>query len=270
VQAWRSHVGDLGDGPSEWLLWQTLVGAWPLDEDRLTGYLVKAAREAKLRTSWTRRDAAFEQSVVGYVQRVLADDAVRSGVAAVVERLHPGFVANSLGQRLLQLVLPGVPDVYQGCESVSLRLVDPDNRVAPEPAELAEVLDRGLARVPDPTTDVAAAKARLTALGMCIRRDHPGWFDASGSYTPVEARGPAQEHAVASMRGDAVLGVATRFALRLAADGGWRGTTVAVPVGLWTDVLTGRSHPVAPTADGVEAADLLGAWPVALLVRDGG
>src|SRR5439155_6903461 len=99
VQGWRSHVGELGDGPLEWLLWQTLVGAWPLDEERLTPYLVKAAREAKLRTSWTRPDARFEESVAAYVRRVLADDAVRSGIAATVERLHPGFVANSLGQR---------------------------------------------------------------------------------------------------------------------------------------------------------------------------
>src|SRR5438132_1511209 len=82
------HVGELGDGPLEWLLWQTLVGAWPLDEERLTPYLVKAAREAKLRTSWTRPDARFEESVAAYVRRVLADDAVRSGVAATVERLH--------------------------------------------------------------------------------------------------------------------------------------------------------------------------------------
>jgi (1->4)-alpha-D-glucan 1-alpha-D-glucosylmutase len=267
VQGWRSQVGELGDGPLEWLLWQTLVGAWPLDARRLTGYLVKAAREAKLRTSWTRPDAAFEESLAGYVQRVLAHDAVRSGVAATVDRLHPGFVANSLGQRLLQLVLPGVPDLYQGCESVSLRLVDPDNRVLPDPVELAAVLDRALAAVPDPVDDLAAAKVRLSALGLRTRRDHPEWFGAAGSYAPVAAHGAAHEHVVACARADRVVAVSTRLALRLAAGGGWRATTLDIPAGGWTDVLTGRAH--HSVGDGMPAADLLGAWPVALLVRDG-
>jgi (1->4)-alpha-D-glucan 1-alpha-D-glucosylmutase len=269
VQAWRSHVGDLGDPSLEWLLWQTVVGAWPVDENRVTRYLVKAAREAKLRTSWTRPDEAFEASLAGYVRQVLDDEAVRSGVAATVQRLHPGFVANSLGQRLLQLVLPGVPDVYQGCEQVSLRLVDPDNRVPPDAGELAGVLDRGLADVPEPAADLDAAKARLTALGLRTRREHPEWFGETGSYAAVDVWGPAVEHVVACRRADRVVAVATRFALRLAADGGWRGTTVAVPAGRWVDVLTDSVFDVPARADGVEAEALLGDWPVALLVRDG-
>jgi (1->4)-alpha-D-glucan 1-alpha-D-glucosylmutase len=72
------------------------------------------------------------------------------------------------------------------------------------------------------------------------------------------------------MRADSVVAVATRFALRLAADGGWRGTTVALPAGGWTDALTGRAHTVPSGSPGVDAAALLGTWPVALLVRDGG
>jgi (1->4)-alpha-D-glucan 1-alpha-D-glucosylmutase len=276
VQGWRSQVGELaqdGGGPAEWLLWQTLVGAAPLDgdpldEDRLTAYVVKAAREARVGTSWTRPDAAFEASLVEYARLALVDEAVRSGVAAVVERLHPGFVANSLGQRALQLVLPGVPDVYQGCESVSLRLVDPDNRVPPDVPALSARLDGALSTVPDPWTDLPAAKVRLTALGLRLRRAHPDWFDAAGSYDPLPGAGPAREHVVACLRAGRVACVVTRFALRLAADGGWRGTSVALPAGTWTDLLTGRDHVVA--GGGAQVQQLLDDWPVALLVRDGG
>jgi len=269
VQGWRSHVGELGlehGGPLEWLLWQTLVGAWPLGPDRLTAYLVKAAREAKSGTSWTRPDVAFEEALVGYVHRVCAEDAVLSGVVAMVERLHPGFVANCLGQRALQLVLPGVPDVYQGCESVALRLVDPDNRVPADPEALSGLLDRALAAVPDPYDDLATAKVRLTAAGLQLRREQPQWFGADGSYEPLLADGPAADHVVACLRAGRVACVSTRFALRLAARDGWCGTGLTLPAGGWTDLLTGRTHRVDGTA---ELETLLAQWPVALLVRDG-
>ncbi len=265
VRGWRALAGELGDGRLGWLLWQTLVGAWPLDAGRLTTYLVKAAREARLRTSWTSPDHAFEDDLGAYVQRVLADETVTGSIAAMVQRLQPGFVANCLGQRAVQLGLPGVPDIYPGCESVSLRLTDPDNRSAPDVAELSAVLDRALARVPDPAADLPAAKARLTALGLRLRREHPDWFGADAGYEPVSADGPVAAHAVGFVRAGRVAVVATRLALRLAAGGGWGPTRVVLPEGRWTDLLTGTAH--VPGGDGaVPAADLL-TWPVALLVR---
>ena len=268
VRAWHAAAGELGDDRLEWLLWQTAVGAWPVDAGRLTAYLVKAAREAKLRTSWTRPDEAFETSVAQYVSRLMNDPALTTGIQRSVERLHPAFVANCLGQRAVQLGLPGVPDVYQGCESVSLRLVDPDNRAVPDLADLAATLERALATVPDPTADLPAAKARLTALGLRLRRDRPDLFSPGADYLPVPAEGPAAAHVVAFVRAGSVAFVATRFALRLAAGGGWAGTRLGLPAGRWSDRLSGVPHDT--DGSGTAVADLLATWPVALLVREGG
>ncbi len=272
MERWRSRTGGLTtpdgteDGATGWLLWQTLIGAWPIDADRLSAYLIKAMREAKLRTSWRRIDEEYEQHLTDAVHDLLADPATMDHAFQFVESLEPGFVANVLGQRAIQLVTPGVPDIYQGCETVSLRLVDPDNRVHPDDDELARLLATALATVPDPVTDLPAAKMRLTALGLRLRRDRPQLFGEGGSYEPLGIAGPLMEHAVGILRGGEVAVTATRFAVRLAEAGGWdESTTTTLPDGLWRDLLTGREH-----AGGrpLTLASLHADWPVTLLVRE--
>ncbi len=271
ILEWHSGSGGLTtlegqpDGATAWLLWQTLVGAWPVGADRLGDYLVKAMREAKVRTSWRTPDEQYEEHLVASVRGLLADPSSVDLVRGLVDALHPGFVANLLGQRAIQLLMPGVPDIYQGCETVSLRLVDPDNRVAPDDARLAALLDSALRVVPDPYDDPEAAKMRLTALGLQLRRDHPEWFGSAGSYDPLEFDGPLADHAVGISRGGEVAVTATRLALRLASGGGWDDmTTTTLPSGTWRDVLTGVEH---VGGAGVSMAALHATWPVTLLVR---
>ncbi len=119
---------DLPDRRDEYLLYQTLVGAWPIDGERAVAYARKAAREAKLRTSWTAPDAQYEAALDRFVAGCLGDSAflaeLEGFVAALVE---PGRI-NALSQTLLKLAAPGVPDLYQGTELWDLSLVDPDNR----------------------------------------------------------------------------------------------------------------------------------------------
>ena len=254
ISSWRERAGLAGEDEKqsvepvlEWIFWQTLVGAWPITADRLGGYLLKAAREAKQSTSWAAPDEAYEQRIAALVDHVLADDDLMAGIVAFVDRLHPGFVANVLAQRLLQLVIPGVPDVYQGCEVVALTLVDPDNR---QPVDLdvrAADLERGLSAVPDPAADLDAAKARLVALGLGLRRDRPDLLGPGAPLTAVPVVGDAAHHAVGLRRGDDVAALATRWPLRLASAGGWRGATVQLPVGRWVDVLTGQQVTTWPT-----------------------
>src|SRR6202012_1681517 len=110
------------------LAWQSLVGAWPISPDRLRGYLEKASREAKLATSWTEPDAEFDQAVAAWPQTVLADGGLIADVEGFVRWIQPAGWANALGQKLVQLTCPGVPDLYQGSELWDLSLVDPDNR----------------------------------------------------------------------------------------------------------------------------------------------
>ncbi|WP_254716560.1 malto-oligosyltrehalose synthase [Actinomadura sp. WMMB 499] len=131
VHRWRDWWGGARsplEPDLEYLLWQTLVGAWPLDSGRLTEFLTKAMREAKTRTSWLDRDTEYEDAVLEHARRVLADPDLITDVTAFVSRLHPYARVNTLGQKLVQLAMPGVPDVYQGCELTALALVDPDNR----------------------------------------------------------------------------------------------------------------------------------------------
>jgi (1->4)-alpha-D-glucan 1-alpha-D-glucosylmutase len=168
---------------------------------------------------------------------------------------------------VIQLTMPGVPDVYQGSELWDDSLVDPDNR---RPVDFAvrqaalTALDApgangGLAE-PPAVDGTGLAKLWVVSRALRARRDHPGLFTG---YTPLMVDGPAREHLVAFDRGGAIT-LATRLPAGLAAAGGWGDTTLALPPGRYRDVLTGSRH----TGELV-VADALGQYPVALLLREG-
>lgn len=267
VRRW-SGTHPLPEPSLDLLGWQTLVGAWPIGEERLTEHLLKAAREARLGTSWTDPDQAFEQAVRDWVPAVLTD--LREDVEAFVERVRgPGW-SNSLTQKALQLLGPGVPDLYQGTELWDLSLVDPDNRRPVDHRTRAELLGRLEAGWMPPVDTTGAAKLHLVRTCLHTRRD----LDPRG-YTPLHAEGPAHRHALAFARSSAdahtpdLAVVGTRLPLTLERTGGWDDTVLPLPPGPWTDRLTGE--PVPPTrADGAtrpRLADLLARYPVAVLVR---
>ena len=265
VADWHERAMVLGAPPepdTEYLLWQTLAGAWPIGPGRLAQYLRKAMREAKTRTSWTDQDTEYEESVVGLARAVLADAGLAGSIADFVARIEPDARVNSLGAKLVQLTMTGVPDVYQGCELGSFSLVDPDNR---RPVDFARRMDL-LVSIDDPGAGPArgldADKLRVTSRALRLRRDHPGWF--AGGYEPLAADGPAAEHALAFVRGGAAVTVATRLPAGLRRRGGWSGTTLPLPpaAGTWRDVLTGTVHDGAR----LSMAELTGQLPVALLI----
>ncbi|TVT50611.1 malto-oligosyltrehalose synthase, partial [Amycolatopsis rhizosphaerae] len=255
VHAWTARYPI--DEPSLNLLaWQTLVGAWPIEPGRLRRYLVKAAREAKIRTTWTEQDEGFEHAIAAWSERVVLDGEL--GVAEFVGRIKgPGW-SNALGQKLIQLTAPGVPDVYQGTELWDLSLVDPDNRRPVDFALRRDILDRLVAGERPEIDDSGAAKLHVVRGALTLRRDRPELFRG---YRRLLAEGPAAHHVVAFARNGLVT-VATRLPVGLAAAGGWHETVLPLPPGTWTDVLTGEP------ADGGVAA-MLGRYPVALLVRGG-
>ena len=127
------------DGRTEYLLWQTLAGTWtdegPIAEERLVEYLTKAIREAKTRTTWTAPDESYEGAVLDAARQALVDPAVAELFGDWELRTRAAVRAATLGTKLVQLTLPGIPDVYQGTEVPRPVLVDPDNRrpVALEP-----------------------------------------------------------------------------------------------------------------------------------------
>ncbi|HLZ37807.1 MAG TPA: malto-oligosyltrehalose synthase [Mycobacteriales bacterium] len=253
------------DANTEYLFWQTLVGAWPLSADRALRYLEKATREAKRHTSWVDPDPGYDDALRTWVERVYADGPLLRSVEALVSRVcRPGRVT-ALAQKLVQLTMPGVPDVYQGAELETLALVDPDNRRPvdyPRRRALLARLDDGW--LPDTDTDFDGAKLLVASRALRLRRDHPGWFvGPQASYDPLPAHGPAAAHAVAFARSGSIVTVAPRLVVGLDRAGGWRGTTLSLPPGPWHDALTGGA------VDGgvVRVADLLARFPVTLLAR---
>ncbi len=269
VSGWQERAAALATGAAPepdtaYLMWQTLAGAWPLDRERLTGYLRKVMREAKDRTSWTDPDPEYESQVLTFAELVLDDDELTGQIGRFVAGLDGDARANALGAKLVQLTMPGVADTYQGCELAGLRLVDPDNR---DPADFARrrnllaALDAGEPPAGLDAAPLDAAKLLITSAALRLRRARPDWF--AGEYIPLPAEGPAARHAVSYARGGHAVTVVTRLPAGLRRRGGWAGTTLPLPhAGPWRDVLTGASLPDARPL----LAELLQRLPVALLV----
>ena len=255
VARWRSLAAGLDppDAHAQYLLLQTLVGAWPISVERLEAYLEKALREAKLRTSWVQQDAAYEESVKAHARTLLAHRPFLADFEPFAARVAAEGERAALGQLLLKLTSPGVPDVYQGDELEALSLVDPDNRRpvdwAARRAALTHLQAGGAPR------DAGERKLELIWRALDLRARRPEAFDERGSYEPVAA-GPG---VCAFVRGGAVLVVAPVRAwadavLRLPASlrGPWRSTVEA------SDVELGADAPVSA---------LVAARPYALLER---
>lgn len=257
----------LPDRRDEYLFFQTVVGAWPLDPERAVAYVTKAAREAKLRTAWTASDATYETALERFVRGCLADQGFVDEVERFVAPLIEPARTNALAQTLLKLAAPGVPDLYQGTELWNLSLVDPDNRRPVDFAarrRLLASLDGADAAAVLTRADEGLPKLWLIARALDLRRRRPETLAAGASYTPVEAAGGRASHVVAFLRGEAVLAVLPRLVLRLARTGGWSATALPLPPGRWHNVLDDEAY------DGgtlVRLADLLERFPVALLER---
>jgi (1->4)-alpha-D-glucan 1-alpha-D-glucosylmutase len=254
------HRHPLSDRPLAHLVWQNVVGAWPLSRERAHAYAEKAAREAGTSTTWTDVDEDFESALHEMVDAAFDDEATRGAIEDVVGRIAPFGRSNSLAQKLLQLTMPGVPDVYQGTELWDLSLVDPDNRRPVDYEQrrrLLAQLDAGEVPAVDET---GAAKLLVVSRVLRARREHPEWF---AGYEPVAATGVAADHLVAFDRGG-VVPVATRLPVGLSATG-WGDTALRLPTGAWRDLLTGGRF--VSDAEGLPVAGLLERLPVALLVR---
>lgn len=274
----RARIGVLSQVPSLWaefvarwetrapspdpatgqFLWQNIFGVWPVSgqvtrelRDRLHGYAEKAIREAAWHTSWNEPDTDFEDAIHRWLDTVL-DGPVAGQLTELVAQLNPHAASDALGQKLLALTVPGIPDVYQGTELWDDSLVDPDNRRPVDYAARRAALH-----------ELQHPKIRVVTTALRVRRAHPDSF-LRGDYVPVLADGDAADHVVAFRRGsnggDIVVAV-TRWTVRLA-ESGWGNTVLPLPDGTWKDALTGA------VADGpTSAAQLFADLPVVLLER---
>ncbi|WP_440709689.1 malto-oligosyltrehalose synthase [Herbiconiux sp. YIM B11900] len=276
--AWAGTLAELrrphplGDGPFENLLWQALLGTWPLDRERAQDYATKASREAGTSTGWLAVNETFEEAMKAAVDSVFVDPIAGRAIQTAADAVRRAGRSTSLSQKLVQLTTTGVPDVYQGTELWDHSLVDPDNRRPVDyslRADLLEHQDAGespeftlSAGEPD---DLGAAKLLVVSAALRLRRDRPELFT---DYLPLEARGSAADHVLAFDRGGAIA-VATRLPLGLERRGGWDDTTLELPAARngYVDTLTGRLYGAEHGDGGIRLAQLLERYPVALLQR---
>jgi (1->4)-alpha-D-glucan 1-alpha-D-glucosylmutase len=260
------------DPAEEILLYQTLLGTWPLDEDelpsfreRLRQYLVKAAREASVHTNWVSPDLDYEAALVAFVDDILEpDDPNRNEFLLDFLQFQKTIAfhgaLNSLAQLLLKTTAPGIPDFYQGTELWDFRMVDPDNRQPVDFDSRARLLS-SLASLPVRPATVAELLAHwpdgriklyVTARVLAFRRAHPDLF-ARGAYLPLACSGRKRNAVVAFARhtpGDWAVTVVPRHTARLTTAGRlplgesvWATTSLVLPPDAptrWVNVLTGE------------------------------
>jgi (1->4)-alpha-D-glucan 1-alpha-D-glucosylmutase len=250
-----------GDGPFDNLLWQALIGSWPISRERALAYAEKASREAGVSTSWLDPDEEFEERFHAAVDAMFTDPIARGIVEGELAVIEAAGRSNSLSAKLVQIMTTGVPDVYQGTELWDLSLVDPDNRRPVDFSLRAELLDQQDAGELPVVDGIGAAKLLVVSTALRLRRDRPELFTG---YTALEGRGSAAQHVVAFDRGGAVV-VATRLPFGLARRGGWDDTTLELPEARngYVDALTGRLF----ASGEVRLAAVLERYPVALLQR---
>jgi (1->4)-alpha-D-glucan 1-alpha-D-glucosylmutase len=280
----------------EYLLYQTLLGAWPAEKvdlpafaQRIRDYMIKAIREAMVHTRWTRPNLEHEQAVVRFVDAIL--DGSRPNRFLDDFREFEAFVSfagalNGLAQVLVKIGFPGVPDFYQGSELWDLRLVDPDNRGPVDfnlRAQQLEELQRTEVQRSTLMEDLLAnwrdgrAKLYVIYKALNFRRSNPDVF-ARGDYLPVEVRGKHSQHAFAfarRYRGQWCLVAVPRLTARLIARvraplgrASWAATALALPRGAparWENIFTGKSHEPGGRPGIMYLHELFEEFPVALL-----
>ena len=266
VQRWsdinaRHKVNQFPDRNAEYLFYQTLVGAWPLPEDRAQAYMEKATHEAKQHTDWTKRNVPYEDALRKFISAVLRDSAFIPDLEHFISRLSDAAIINSLAQTLVKLTAPGVPDIYQGCELWDFSLVDPDNR---RPVDF-KLRQRLLAEANSTSAEKAwerraegYCKLWLVRKTLKFRGELPDF--ANLNYTPISATGAGEAHVFAFARGNRIITIVPRLTLKLNND--WQDTRLELPAGNWHNEFTGDDF-----RGEIHMTKLFQKFPVALLFR---
>jgi (1->4)-alpha-D-glucan 1-alpha-D-glucosylmutase len=288
----RDLDGPAPDPADEIMLYQTIVGAWPLDltpddrpglaafRDRVAGWQQKALREAKRHSGWAVPNEAYETACGDFLTSVLDPERparVVYDIHAFVEQIAPAGALNGLAQTLLRVASPGIPDLYQGCEFWDFSMVDPDNRRPVDFAARRAALPCA-AQTPALLANWRDGRIKQAILhrALKLRATLPDLFTV-GTYTGLKIEGPASRHALAFARfhaGRHAIAVVSRLAGKcdlagqpLVPEATWQGTIVTLPrsfIGLQAhDVLTESDMRTAPPR--LRLSDLLARLPVALL-----
>ncbi|MHB8395548.1 MAG: malto-oligosyltrehalose synthase, partial [Candidatus Dormibacteria bacterium] len=251
----------------EYLLYQTLVGVWPVTAERLWPVLEKSIREAKLHTSWNEPHLGYEASARRFLTGALQQPNFVDDLSRFVARLIAPARVASLAVALLRCTAPGIPDTYQGTELWEHSLVDPDNRRPVDFSIRGTLLDRLAGMSPEQVMKASATglpKLLVVTSSLRVRRSLPEAFAEAGDYRPLVSVGKKRDNVVAFCRGNQVVTVVPRLLMQLRS--GWEDTVVELPPGHWTHQLTAETF-----RGGAVPMEALGKrFPVALLVRGDG
>jgi (1->4)-alpha-D-glucan 1-alpha-D-glucosylmutase len=269
VKRWATHnaryrSNGFPEPNTEYLLYQTLIGAWPIETERVLAYMEKASREAKVHTSWTNPNAEYDDALRRFVEGIISDADFVADLSAFVEPLVALGRINSLAQTLLKLTTPGIPDFYQGTELWDLSLVDPDNR---RPVDY-EMRRRLLSELDHLTVEQICARAdeglpKLWLIRQSLKmRRCSNLFQPQSEYRPLYAKGDKANHVIAFVRGARAVTLAPRLIAKL--GGNWGDTKIELPGKRWRNHFTGETV----AEDQVSIAELFKRFPVALLVRE--
>jgi (1->4)-alpha-D-glucan 1-alpha-D-glucosylmutase len=300
----REIDGRPAPGPNqEYLLYQILLGSWPLEKmddaalaaygERIAAYMIKASREAKSRTSWSDRSKDYEDALTQFVHTLLEPregNLFLNELKAAQQRIARFGVLNSLSQTLCKLTAPGMPDIYQGNELLDFSLVDPDNRRPVDYGRRTRLLaeleaygaaDPKLARALLVNLSDSRAKLYVTWQALQLRKAHAALF-ADGEYLPADVAGVRAGHLCAYARrlgSEAILVLVPRLYARLLGEREqlplgervWGDTAIelpeSLPGGRWRNVLDGVVIDAPPGARGrlLPVSQALANFPVALL-----
>ena len=312
---WRAHLASWGrmnrklktvlDGqPSpqrneEYLLYQTLIGIWPVNSpdqsgfddllERVKQYMRKAAREAKVNSNWLNPDIEYEEALMRFIEGVMKSKRFRADFETLHKKITHFGILNSLSQTLLKITSPGVPDFYQGSELWNLNLVDPDNRRPVDYAVRINILEqlkemensKGIletARELLARKEDGHIKMYLTCKALNFRKSNSKLF-LDGQYISLNSTGSKGENVITFLRSegdDAAIAVAPRLMTRvvdtpygLPLGDVWEDTRITLPMeqsmGIYENVLTGQR--LKPGEGGLHLGEVLKDFPVALLEK---
>jgi len=261
IRYWGTHTPDHN---FEYFLYQTLVGAWPLEQERALAYCEKAVREAKTHTSWTDPHTDYEETIRTFVRGLYEDEEFIQELGRFVGDLELFGHQTSLAQTLIKLTAPGIPDVYQGTELWSFSLVDPDNR---RPVDY-EARRKLLHELPGLSPEAiwqrrqeGLPKLWIIRQALRVRHERPQAFGPQGHYSPLYAQGEKSAHVVSFLRGGEVIIIAPRLFLNL--QEGWHHTAIDLPEGRWRQEFDGRVF----NGGLCRLEDVLRVFPVGLLCK---
>lgn len=260
----KHKESSIPDANTEYLFYQTLIGCWPISIERISQYMEKAAREAKINTNWFNPNLEFESGLKTFIRNVMNDSDFTKSLTEFLKLISVSSETNSLSQLTLKLTAPGIPDIYQGSEIWNNSLTDPDNRRQVNYNQIIEYFSE--LNTMNYKEILYSGKdgmiKQFLIKNILNTRKNYSVFNEPDSFKPVKVTGSAKENVIAFLRGLDVMVIVPRLTLKL--NDKWGSTKINLPEGKWQDIFTDKIY----KAGSNKIRDLVNSFPVSILIRN--